>query len=164
MGTPEYRYYFCYHRSSQDNERDDASRIMSLSGTNLAAIADSIAGDRRLDRRYEISLELRWKLIRRKRVLDTGIGTTLDVSSGGVFFETDHPLPGHGDVEISISWPVLLHNVAPLQLVVTGRVVRISGRRAAIRRLQHEFRTARTVMEPARAEARSGGPHRRTTQ
>lgn len=137
---------------------------MSLSGTNLAAIADTIAGDRRADRRYEIPLDLRWKLIRRKRVLDSGIGITLDVSSGGVFFESDHPLPGHGDVELSISWPVLLHNVAPLQLVVTGRVVRISGRRAAIRRVQHEFRTARTAVEPVRAEMRSAGPHRRDTR
>ena len=137
---------------------------MSLSGTNLAAIADTIAGDRRSDRRYEISLELRWKLIRRKRVLDSGVGITLDVSSGGVLFESDHPLPGHGDVELSISWPVLLHNVAPLQLVVSGRVVRMSGRRTAIRRVQHEFRTARTVVEPFRTDLRSSGPHRRPTQ
>ena len=42
-------------------------------------------------------------------------------------------------------WPVLLHDVAPLQLVVIGRVVRAAGRRAAIRMVQHEFRTQRTA-------------------
>jgi hypothetical protein len=43
---------------------------------------------------------------------------------------------------LSISWPVLLHNVAPLQLVVYGRIVRSDGNRTAIRMVQHEFRTA----------------------
>ena len=109
--------------------------------------ADKIAGDRRADRRYDISLDLRWKVIRRRRVLDTGTGTTLDLSSGGILFETDRQLPTGLNVELSISWPVLLHNVAPLQLVVTGRIVRAAGRRTAIRMTQHEFRTAKSSPE-----------------
>jgi len=110
---------------------------------------DKISGDRRSDRRYDIALDLRWKVIRRRRVLDTGTGTTLDLSSGGILFETDRQLPTGLNVELSISWPVLLHNVAPLQLVVTGRIVRASGRRTAIRMMQHEFRTAKAPVERA---------------
>jgi hypothetical protein len=110
---------------------------------NQSPSKEGIAGDRRSDRRYDITLELRWKLIRRRRVLDAGTGTTLDLSSGGILFESERQLPAGGSVELSISWPVLLHNVAPLQLVVTGRVVRAAGRRAAIRMVQHEFRTQR---------------------
>jgi hypothetical protein len=102
---------------------------------------ESIAGDRRSDRRYPILLELRWKLIRRKRVLDTGIGGTLDLSRGGVRFESGRPLPEGSSVELAISWPVLLHNVAPMQLVVQGRIVRSEGCRIAMRMTQHEFRT-----------------------
>jgi len=109
--------------------------------------ADKIAGDRRSDRRYDIALDLRWKVIRRRRVLDAGTGTTLDLSSGGILFETDRQLPTGLNVELSISWPVLLHNVAPLQLVVTGRIVRASGRRTAVRMMQHEFRTAKHPAE-----------------
>ncbi|PWU04892.1 MAG: hypothetical protein C5B51_16020 [Terriglobia bacterium] len=109
--------------------------------------AQTIGGDRRTDRRYDIVLDLRWKLIRRRRVLDAGTGTTLDLSSGGILFESERQLPAGGHIELSISWPVLLHNVAPLQLVVTGRVVRAAGRRAAIRMTQHEFRTARLSSE-----------------
>ena len=101
----------------------------------------TIAGDRRGDRRYEIRLEARWKLVRRRRVLDSGSGRTLDFSSGGVLFETGRRLPVGLNVELSVSWPVLLHNVAPLQLVVCGRIVRSDGNRVAIRMLQHEFRT-----------------------
>jgi hypothetical protein len=109
--------------------------------------AEKIAGDRRSDRRYDITLDLRWKVIRRRRVLDAGTGTTLDLSSGGILFETDRQLPTGLNVELSISWPVLLHNVAPLQLVVTGRIVRAAGRRTAIRMMQHEFRTAKQPAE-----------------
>jgi hypothetical protein len=108
---------------------------------------DTIAGDRRRDRRYGLELDLRWKLIRRRRVLESGEGRTLDVSSGGILFDAGRPLPAGLNVELSITWPVMLHNVAPLQLLVYGKIVRSDGRRAAIRMMQHEFRTAGTVME-----------------
>ena len=101
-----------------------------------------IAGERRHDRRYEIQLDLRWRLIRRRRVLETGTGHTIDLSSGGVHFETDRPLPAGLNVELSIAWPAMLHNMAPLQLVVAGKIVRSNGRRTAIQKHQHEFRTA----------------------
>jgi hypothetical protein len=109
--------------------------------------SEQIAGDRRRDRRYELHLELRWKLIRRRRMLFSGAGKTLDVSSGGLKIETDRPLPVGMNVELSICWPVLLHNVAPLQLFVTGRIVRSEGNHAAIRTNQHEFRTIALASE-----------------
>jgi hypothetical protein len=102
---------------------------------------EGIAGDRRFDRRYQIQLELRWKLIRRKKIQDTGAGHTVDLSSGGVLFDAGRPLPAGLNVELSVAWPVLLHNVAPMQLVVSGRVVRSNGSQAAVQITQHEFRT-----------------------
>lgn len=102
---------------------------------------DGIAGDRRQDRRYELQLDVKWKLIRRRRVLDTGTGQTVDMSSGGVLFDAGRHLPEGLNVELSITWPVLLHNIAPMQLVAAGRIVRSSGRRVAIETVQHEFRT-----------------------
>ncbi len=103
---------------------------------------EGISGDRRFDRRYQLELDLRWKLIRRRKVQDTGTGHTIDFSSGGVLIDASRPLPVGLNVELSITWPVLLHNVAPMQLVVSGRVVRSSGARVAIHITQHEFRTA----------------------
>jgi hypothetical protein len=100
-----------------------------------------IAGDRRSDRRYPLELELRYKLLRRRRVLETGSGRTLDISSGGIRFEADRPLPAGLSVELSVTWPVLLRNVAPLQLVVSGRIVRSESNQVSIRMVQHEFRT-----------------------
>jgi len=116
---------------------------------------DAIAGDRRQDRRYQLHLELKWKLIRRRRVLDTGTGHTIDVSSGGFLFDAGRRLPEGLNVELAIAWPVLLHNVAPLQLVATGRIVRGNGHQVAIRTTQHEFRTVghpgehRALAEPS---------------
>jgi hypothetical protein len=62
-------------------------------------------------------------------------------------------LPFGLNVELSISWPVLLHNVAPLQLVVSGRIVRSDGNRAAIRMTQHEFRTVGVPADQRNARA-----------
>jgi hypothetical protein len=108
---------------------------------------DAIAGNRRLDRRYQLNLDLKWKLIRRRRMLDTGAGHTVDVSSGGILFDAGRHLPEGLNVELSIAWPVLLRNVAPMQLVAVGKVVRCEGRMVAIRTTQYEFRTAGTSGE-----------------
>jgi hypothetical protein len=64
--------------------------------------------------------------------------------------EIDRELPSGLNIELSIAWPVLLHDVAPLQLVVAGRVVRTTGQRVGVRMIQHEFRT---VSMPAERRA-----------
>jgi hypothetical protein len=102
---------------------------------------EGIAGDRRTDRRYELKLDLRWKLIRRRRLLDSGSGTSVDLSSGGILFDAGRPLPLGLNIELSVAWPVLLRNTAALQLIVSGRIVRAAGNRVAIQMVQHEFRT-----------------------
>jgi hypothetical protein len=105
---------------------------------------ERIAGDRRSDRRYSILLDVRWKLIHRRRVVDAGTGTTIDLSRGGVRFESGRRLPEGMNVELDISWPVLLRGTASLRLVVQGRIVRSQNDQIAIRMIQHEFRTAGT--------------------
>lgn len=107
----------------------------------------AIAGDRRSDRRYRIRLDMRWKLIRRRKIQDTGSGRTLNLSSGGILFETDRELPVGLNVELSILWPVLLRQLAPMQLVVSGRIVRSANQQVALRMTQHEFRTAGLQLE-----------------
>src|SRR3954470_22339881 len=123
-----------------------------------AEVVDTISGDRREDRRYGIHLEVKWKLIRRRRVLDTGTGKTLDLSSGGLLFDPGRHLPEGLNVELSITWPVLLHNVAPLQLVVSGRIVRASARSVAVRTVQHEFRTAGVPSDDQQGAPRTTPP------
>jgi hypothetical protein len=100
-----------------------------------------IVGDRRRNKRYGMQLPLRWKLVRRRRTIDSGTGHTIDMSSGGILFEAKADLAGGLNVELSIAWPMLLRNLTPLQLLVTGRVVRSSYGWAAIRTVTHEFHT-----------------------
>lgn len=129
-----------------------------MSWSEQNRLADGINGDRRYDRRYEIALDVRWKLVRRRKVLDSGIGATIDISSGGILFEAGRHLPVGLNVELSISWPALLHNVAPMQLVVSGRIVRTHGSRTAIHMSQHEFRTAGAALSEGRAPTAMRAP------
>lgn len=133
--------------STRGEARNEIMNPFRTSRTDQIEEDQKINGERRSDRRYDIALNVRWKLIRRRRVLDSGIGKTVDVSSGGLMFETDRELPSGLNIELSISWPVLLHNVAPLQLVVAGRVVRTVGQRVGVRMTQHEFRTVGSPAE-----------------
>jgi hypothetical protein len=103
--------------------------------------SNEIGGERRDDRRYDIRLELRWKLLRRRRVIDSGVGHTLDLSRGGVRFLAGRVLTVGLNVELAIAWPARLHNVAPMQLSIHGKILRSAEGWAAIRTLQHEFRT-----------------------
>ncbi len=74
--------------------------------------------------------------------METGTGTTVDLSSTGILFESENQLPPDGAVELSIAWPILLDGSLPMQLMVCGRIARVSGRKVAIAITQYEFRTA----------------------
>jgi PilZ domain len=100
--------------------------------------------DQRANGRYPIALEVQYKLLRGDRVIRVGCGRTLNISSGGVLFETDELLPPTGVVEVAIKWPFLLRKVCSLKLVMRGRIVRrdYPTKATAVRAQSHEFRTA----------------------
>ena len=99
--------------------------------------------ERRTRCRFGIRRELRYKLVKGRRVLAAGAGHTIDVGSGGVAFSADHELEPGAAVEFSINWPALLDQTCPIRLVVFGRVLRGAGRTAVCTVDKHEFRTAR---------------------
>jgi hypothetical protein len=63
------------------------------------------------------------------------------MSSNGVLFTSDQPLPSGKPVVLEISWPVLLDESRPLKLVTRGRIIRCDSVMAAIRIEGWEFRT-----------------------
>lgn len=99
--------------------------------------------DQRARGRYPIALDLQYKVLRAGRVERTGSGRTLNISSGGVLFETDDQLPQRGLVEVAMQWPYLLQGVCGLKLVMRGHIVRSAGnqRETAVRAEFREFRT-----------------------
>ena len=98
--------------------------------------------NRRAHRRYNMQLELRWRLISRKRTTETGVGRTIDVSRGGVLFESSRQPPVGVNVEVAIDWPARLDNGEPMQLIVLGRVVRVGPGRTAIQSQRFAFRSS----------------------
>ena len=95
--------------------------------------------DQRATRRYPIRLDVEYRLPNEKR---TGSGTTLNVSSGGILFQTEEPLPAVGTIEISLKWPFALDGGCALKLVMRGKIVRRDSTGIAVKVRQHEFRTA----------------------
>ncbi|MGH9659599.1 MAG: PilZ domain-containing protein [Bryobacteraceae bacterium] len=97
--------------------------------------------DRRSSHRMPIERDVRYRVLAGKGVAQAGTGKTLNMSSGGVLFTTQEPLP-HGErVELSVSWPAQLNQTLPLKLVAMGRLVRCEEGQAAIAIERYEFKT-----------------------
>ena len=86
-----------------------------------------LAVERRKKFRFSMNRDLRYKVLEGNTIVGFGMGTTLDMGSGGVAFLIEHQLPVGSFIELSISWPVLLEDSCPMRLIVFGRVVRSSA-------------------------------------
>jgi hypothetical protein len=112
--------------------------------TVLDTVPTEIGDERRKKRRYPLSLPLKFKVFTRTKVtLSAGAGNLLNISSKGIAFTTDEFVPPTRLIELSISWPILLHGVTPLKLVAVGRLVRMEGHLIAVEVSRYEFRTAK---------------------
>lgn len=100
---------------------------------------DMIRGDRRTDRRYDVELKLRYRLVKGGRPLHEGTGFTRNMSRGGVEFEADRALQSGSLLELTIEWPIPLRGRIPLELHVMGYVVRSCRKMVAIHATWHEF-------------------------
>ena len=110
----------------------------------VAGLLDGGRAEARAHRRYLMRLDVGYKVLIKGRVARVGSGKTLNVSSGGVCFETMDTLPVEGSIELVMKWPCLLAGVCPLTLVMRGPIVRNDGQRIAVQVKRHEFRTAGT--------------------
>ena len=98
--------------------------------------------ERRGSNRFAVEHDVRYRVLAKGHINETGAGKTVNMSSTGILFTTDRALAPGRSLELSISWPALLDNNCPLKLVVKGRVVRIEDGKVALEMMSHEFRTA----------------------
>ena len=73
--------------------------------------------ERRSKTRFPIHRELRYKLLEDDVVIESGMGETIDMASGGMAFQIERPLKVGAFVELSISWPVLLDDSCAMRLI-----------------------------------------------
>jgi len=97
--------------------------------------------ERRTKKRFRIEQEVKYKMLYGQRIAETGTGKTMNISSGGVWFTTENTLTAGMPVELSMNWPVLLHDSCPMKLMIYGCVIRSSEKGAAVAIERYEFRT-----------------------
>ncbi len=97
-----------------------------------------ILGDRRSDRRYDVEMQLRYRILNSAHHAE-GTGISLNMSRGGVLFQADKFLPEGAAVELAIDWPIRLRGRIPLELHIMGHVVRCENNMVALRTSWHEF-------------------------
>ena len=102
--------------------------------------------ERRSADRFPIAREVRYKVLNKKNSDEIGLGQTLNMSSTGVLFTTEHILLPGKRLELAISWPAQLNNHTALKLVARGRIIRFDEGRAAMEIQQYEFRTAKNAV------------------
>jgi PilZ domain len=89
--------------------------------------------------RYPIRMNLRYSLVRRKQVLKTGRGTTINISSSGILFDAEESLPPGYIVHLAIGWPGKIDERVGLVLHITARTVRGQGNSTGAVIVRHEF-------------------------
>jgi len=97
-----------------------------------------VEDDRRVHRRFPVQLDCDYKLSRSK---PAAACRTVNISSGGILLHANETLRVREQVDLSIRWPYELDNGCPLRLRIMGQVVRIDGRRFAVKIKRYEFRT-----------------------
>jgi hypothetical protein len=112
-----------------------------LTTDRLAEMPEGTTTERRRSSRFPIEREVRYKTLNQRAEILAGIGKTLNISSSGVLFTSDHDLPVGTRLEVSISWPAQLNERCLLNLVARGRVTRHMKGQLALQIQQYEFRT-----------------------
>jgi hypothetical protein len=100
---------------------------------------DTIRGDRRLQRRYPLELDLEFKITDGDTVVSTGAGRTGNISSGGVLFHAEEVVANGAHVELAVRWPAVLGNSPFLELRIFGRLVRNDPQGVALRMSKYHF-------------------------
>ena len=114
---------------------------MNIFGTEPDMPGKQGKTDRRTSDRFPMEREIRFKMLSKRLGDEAGAGTTVNMSSGGIFFQSDKPLIPGKRLEMAISWPAQLDNRCALKLIARGKVVRYDAGYAAVEIQQYEFRT-----------------------
>jgi len=107
--------------------------------------------ERRQSTRFPIERELQYRTLYRRLKILSGSGKTLNISSTGILFTSDHELRIGTSLEMRIEWPIELNEKRlPMLLVVRGRVTREHDKGVfALQIRQYEFEPVPTGGMPS---------------
>ncbi len=83
---------------------------------------------------------MHYKTLNRRGETVAGDGKTINISSTGILFSSQHDLVVGTLLEVSIEWPTGGPGEKAHSLVAFGRVARASGSQLALRMERYEFR------------------------
>jgi hypothetical protein len=110
--------------------------------------------ERRATKRYELRFPLRYRISQKKGVpLFAGISLTLDLSASGIAFRCRRPLPVGSHIELLVDWPAKYRGTDPIELHVTGFVVRSGNGRTAVSITSHRLRVTEAGAQASQASA-----------
>lgn len=96
--------------------------------------------ERRSRVRFPLGLRVRFRTLGKSYPV-AGIGSVVNMSSGGVLVAFQEEISAGTPVELNIEWPAVLDGRVPLRLVAVGTVVRCESARFAVGLERHQFRT-----------------------
>jgi hypothetical protein len=99
--------------------------------------------DRRVKRRFDLQLPVRYVVRARTRTLLAGEGTTRNLSSGGIAIVTGCEVPAGSSAELWVHWPATAEGIDAIELHIDGRVVRSSAQEIALQARRHHFIVSR---------------------
>lgn len=108
--------------------------------------------ERRAKLRYDLRLPLRYRISQKGAASYAGTGLTHDLSNEGIAFRCRKPLPVGAHIELLVDWPTKYGDLYPIELQVTGFVLRSANGRTAIRMTSHRLRVSE-VAQQVRASA-----------
>ncbi len=112
-----------------------------------------LTAERRRSRRYDLHLPVHYRVSERGSAARSGTGTTCEVSTNGLSFRTRKPLRVGSHVEMVIDWPAKFADEFPVDLRMTGFIVRSRNGRVGVRITSHKFRVETAVVQPYKATA-----------
>jgi hypothetical protein len=127
---------------------------------------DQISGERRGAARYDLQLQLRYRVIEGNRSIWRGTGLTADISRTGIRFVAPRPVPVNARMELTIDWPVRFGGMYPMELSINGSVLRCEGTEVVVKVASWQFRVAASARldAPDAEHAQGWAPRSRTRE
>jgi PilZ domain len=109
--------------------------------------------ERRANTRYDLRMPLRYRVSQKGDMPYVGSGLTQDLSTQGIGFRCRKSLPVGAHVELLVDWPTKYGDRYPIELQVTGFVLRSDNGRTAVRMTSHRLRVLEDPVQAVRVSA-----------